>query len=318
MTPFRSVVAYAGQEVSAFGLGVISKVFADRTHLGLPSFSFQVCTDEPGPVYTDLGLRLEVPHGLELMAGADLVVLLPNERRPPALSPEVVAAVRAAHRAGAILASFCTGSYLLAATGLLDGRRATTHWSLAADLAARYPRVTVVPEALYVDEGRLVTGAGDAAGIDMSLHLLRREHGGAVANAIARETVTAPHRDGGQAQYIPAPVPAAGEDERLAEVLEWVRANLSKPLSVSDLAAQALMSPRTFARRFKAATGTTPQAWIRGQRLLVAEELLETTDLRIEEIARDVGFGSVTVLREQIVKRRGVSPRAYRRTFSRR
>lgn len=317
MTPFSSVAAYATQGVSAFGLGVVAKVFADRTQLGLPRFEVTVCAEQPGPVRTDLGLPLDVGHGPEFMAEADLVILLPCDTEIPTLSAPVAAAIRSAHHRGAIIASFCAGSFLLAQLGLLDGRRATTHWSLAGDLAARHPGTTVMPDVLYVDEGGIVTGAGSAAGIDMCLHLVRREHGAAVANAIARETVVAAHREGGQAQYIPAPVPADGDDQRLTSVLDWVRANLNKPLSVDDLAGHALMSTRTFARRFKLATGTTPHAWVRAQRLNRAEELLETTDLPIEQIAHEAGFGAVAVLREQFVKRRGVSPRAYRSMFHR-
>ncbi|MGN9846950.1 GlxA family transcriptional regulator [Nonomuraea sp. H19] len=301
--------------MSAFGLGLVAKIFADRTDLGLPRFELTVCAEQPGPVRTELGLPMEVGHGLERMEEADLVILLPCDTQTPTLSPPVAAAIKVAHRRGAIIAGFCTGSFLLAAAGLLDGRRATTHWSLAGDLAARYPEVTVMPDALYVDEGGIVTGAGSASGIDMCLHLIRREHGAAVANAIARQVVVAPHREGGQAQYIPAPVPAGSDDERLGSLLDWVRTNLDKPLSVDEMAAYSLMSPRTFARHFKRVTGTTPLAWVRAQRLNRAEELLETTDLPVETVAREAGFGSVAVLREQFVNRRGVSPRAYRNIF---
>ncbi|MEU4328727.1 helix-turn-helix domain-containing protein [Nonomuraea dietziae] len=316
--PFRSIAAFAMQGVSAFSLGLVGKVFADRTRLGLPAFEFFVCAERPGNVRTDLGLPLHVEFGLNHLARADLIIVIPaDDAAPPdAPSSAVVDAIRAAHERGSIVASFCTGSFVLAATGLLDGRRATTHWSLADDLATRHPAVTVMPEVLYVDEGAVVTGAGAAAGIDLCLHLLRREHGAAIANAIAREIVVAPHRDGGQAQYIPVPVPTDGGDERLAGVLDWARQNLDKPLSVNDLAAQALMSPRTFARRFRMATGTTPYAWLRTRRLDRAEELLEITDLQVEQIAHQVGIGSVSVLRELFIQRRGVSPRAYRRAFS--
>ena len=318
MAAFRSITAYAAPGTSAFGLGVVGEIFVDRTHRGLPAFELTVCSDQPGHVRTDLGLTLKVEHGLDRLAGADLVLLLPRDTYPYEPSPVAVAAVRAAYECGAIIVSHCVGSYLLAATGLLDGARATTHWRLAADFAARFPAVTVVSEVLYVDEGRIVTGAGGAAGIDLYLYLLRREHGAAVATAIAREIVVAPHRDGGQAQYIAVPVPAGGDDERLAEVTAWARAHLHEPLSIGDLAARALMSQRTFARRFRAVIGATPHAWVLTQRLDRAEELLETTDLPVEEVARRVGYRTATVLREQFVKRRGVPPRAYRRTFTRR
>jgi transcriptional regulator GlxA family with amidase domain len=215
------------------------------------------------------------------------------------------------------VAGHCVGAYHLAATGLLDGRRATTHWRFADDFAARFPAVTVVPDALYVDEGRLLTGAGAAAGIDLYLHLVRREHGTSVAGHIARDIVVAPHRDGGHAQYLATPVPADGEDARLREVLAWATARLDRSPSVEAMAAWAAMSPRTFTRRFKEATGATPHAWLRHRRLDRAEHLLETTGLSIEEVARRAGYASATVLREQFTRRRGMPPRAYRQGFGR-
>jgi transcriptional regulator GlxA family with amidase domain len=206
--------------------------------------------------------------------------------------------------------------FSLAATGLLDGHEATTHWQYADQLAARHPDVKVRPEALYVDQGRIVTGAGAAAGMDMYLHLVRRDHGAAVTNAIARLLVVPPHRDGGQRQYISAPVPSDGDGERLAGVLAWARANLRQNPPVDALAARALMSRRSFIRHFKAATGATPHAWLLTQRLNLAEELLETTTLSMEDIAERVGYRSAGVLREQFTLRRGVAPRDYRRTFT--
>ncbi|MDF5756226.1 helix-turn-helix domain-containing protein [Spongiactinospora sp. TRM90649] len=254
--------------------------------------------------------------GLDRLTEADLVILLPPDNPPLSLSGDLRDALHTAHRRGAIIAGFYTSSYTLAAAGLLDGRRATTHWSLVHDFAARYPAVTVVPEVLYIDEGNILTGAGEAAGIDMCLHLVRREHGTAVANTIAREMITPPHREGDQAQYFSTPVPSSAE-RQLHDAMDWARANLDKRTSVSELAAHALMSPRTFARRFRAVTGTTPHAWLLAQRLKHAEELLETTDLNLEEISRLVGYNSVAVLREQFIKHRGISPRAYRQTFRR-
>ncbi|MFI6394604.1 GlxA family transcriptional regulator [Nonomuraea sp. NPDC050540] len=305
---FATVAAYAPDGVTALGLGVVGELFG--------GFDFAVCGARPGPVRTDLGLRLPVEHGLERLAAADLVLSLPGDafRTPP---PEAVAdAFRAAHERGAIVAAHCVGVFGLAAAGLLDGRRATTHWRFAEELAARHPGVRITADELYVDEGRVLTGAGAAAGIDLGLHLIRREHGPARANAIAREMVTPPHREGGQAQYVSAPVPADGEDERLAGVLGWARGHLDRRLSIDELAARALMSRRTFARRFKAATGGSPHAWLQAQRLDLAEELLVTTTLPIEEIARRTGYGSAALLRERFVDRRKVSPRAYRRTWS--
>ncbi|MFC5004585.1 GlxA family transcriptional regulator [Dactylosporangium cerinum] len=314
---FVSIAVYAPPGVAAFGLGLVAEVFGDRRHLGLPGFDVSVCADAPGPVRTDLGLPLHVEWGLDRLSGADLVFALPGNdfRDPP--SAASLDAFRAAHARGAIVASHCVGAYLLAAAGLLDGRRATTHWRFAAGLAARYPSVTVDPDVLYVDEDRVVTGAGAAAGVDLCLHLLRREHGAAVANAVARDLVVPPHRDGGQAQYVAAPVATGTDDERLGAVLAWARANLHRRTTIDELAGRALTSRRTFIRRFRDVTGATPHAWLLTQRLNQVEELLEVTDLSIEEIAHRTGFSSAAVLREQFVRRRGVPPRDYRRTFVR-
>jgi transcriptional regulator GlxA family with amidase domain len=315
--PFRSVAAYVPDGTGAFGLGIISELFGfDRTDRGQPGFDFAICTDRPGPVRTDTGLTVHVEHGLDRLAGADLVVAMSwfDFRRRP--SEEALAAIRKAYDNGAIVAGHCTGAFVLACTGLLDGRRATTHWRWAGELAAMFPAVRFEPEVLYVDEGQVLTSAGATAGIDLGLYLLRREYGAAVANAVARDLVMPPHRDGGQAQYVAAPVPEDCDDERLSDVIGWARANLDQPLSVEQLAARALMSPRSFARHFKAATGSTPHAWLLGQRLHRAEELLETADLSVEEVARRVGFGTAAALREQFVRRRGVPPRDYRRAFA--
>ncbi|MFI8965219.1 GlxA family transcriptional regulator [Streptomyces sp. NPDC053493] len=316
MPPFRTVAAYAPPGVGILAVGIVTEVFGPHG-AAVPGFDFALCADRPGAVPTDSGVPLSVAHGLDRLAGADLVLALPGAgfRSPP--GPAVLDALRSAHGRGAVVAAHCVGTFALAAAGLLDGRRATTHWRFAELLAGRHPRVTVEPDALYVDEGDVVTGAGAAAGFDLCLHLLRREHGAALANAVARDMVLPSHREGGQAQYLAAPVPGDGQDERLAEVLAWARAHLHEPLPVTELARRAMMSRRTFARRFTAATGTTPHAWLRGLRLSRAEELLETTDLPVEEIARLVGYGSAAVLREQFVRRRGVPPRSYRRAFGR-
>ncbi|MGW6821591.1 GlxA family transcriptional regulator [Streptomyces sp. NPDC055005] len=315
MPPFTSVAAYTPPGVGMLAVGIVTEVFSRRGDT-LPDFDFALCTDRPGPVPTDLGVPLTLTHGLDRLASADLVIALPwaDFRTPPA--PAVLDALSAAHARGSLVAAHCVGAFALAAAGLLDGRRATTHWRFAQLLADRHPEVTVEPDALYVDEGRVITGAGAAAGFDLCLHLLRREHGAAIANAVARDIVLPSHRDGGQAQYLAAPAPEGSGDERLADVLAWARENLHQPLPVTELAGRALMSKRSFARRFTAATGTTPHAWLRNLRLSTAEELLETTNLPVEEIAHRVGYGSAAVLREQFVRRRGVPPRAYRRTFT--
>ncbi|MEW1914685.1 helix-turn-helix domain-containing protein [Kitasatospora sp. NPDC085895] len=296
-------------------VGIVTEVFGPYG-AALPGFDFALCADRAGPVPTDCGVPLSVAHGLDRLAGADLLIALPGAgfRAPPA--PAVLDAFRAAYGRGAVIAAHCVGTFALADAGLLDGRRATTHWRFAELLADRHPEVVVEPDALYIDEGSIVTGAGAGAGFDLCLHLLRREHGAALANAVARDMVLPSHRDGGQAQYLAAPVPEDGRDERLAEVLGWARGHLHEPLPVAELANRALMSKRSFARRFAAATGTTPHAWLRSLRLSRAEELLETTDLPVEEIAHRVGYASAAVLREQFVRRRGVPPRSYRRAFT--
>ncbi|WP_328953348.1 GlxA family transcriptional regulator [Kitasatospora purpeofusca] len=316
MAPFTTVAAYVPPGAGMLAVGIVAEVFGPHG-AELPGFDFALCADRPGSVDTDLGVPLAIAHGLDRLAAADLVLALPGAgfRTPP--PPAVLDALAAAHDRGALVAAHCVGTFALAAAGLLDGRRATTHWRFAGLLARSHPEVTVEPEALYLDDGRITTGAGAAAGFDLCLHLIRREHGAAVANHIARDMVLPSHRDGGQAQYLAAPVPEDGEDERLAELLGWARANLHRPLPVAELARRAVMSKRSFLRRFTAATGTTPHAWLGELRLTAAEELLETTDLPVEEIARRVGYSGAAVLRERFVRRRGVPPRVYRRSFSR-
>ncbi|MFI6321155.1 GlxA family transcriptional regulator [Nonomuraea sp. NPDC050556] len=305
--PMR-VVAYAPPNVTALSLGIVNEIF------NRPDRHFAICTDHPGALRTDLGMNLPIDHGLDTFKAADLILCLPGTTNP---TEEAQNALKEAHHRGTLIAAHCIGVFLPAAAGLLDGLEATTHWRFADQLAQRHPEVRVKPESLYIDQGQIVTGAGAAAGIDLCLHLLRREYGSAAANAIARDLVTPPHREGGQRQFVTAPVPGDGDDARLTGVIAWARDNLAERISVEELAAIALMSPRSFARRFKAATGATPHAWLLAQRLNLAEELLETTELPVEEVARRVGYGSAAVLREQFVLRRGVPPRDYRRAFHR-
>ena len=301
--------------VGSFGLGVCAEVFGyDRREMGLPRFDFALVSEAPGVLRTDTGIPITVEHGLERLARSDIISITAWEVFDRVPSPALLEALRAAHARGATIVSHCTGAFVLAEAGLLDGKRVTTHWKWAGELAARYPAVQVDPSVLYVDNGKLITGAGTAAGVDALLHLVRREWGAAAANALAREMVVPPHRDGGQAQFIDAPVPAC-EDDLLGVVLAWASAHLADELSVELLARRALMSPRNFARRFKATTGTTPHAWLLARRLAAAEALLEDTDAPVEEVARLVGFGTAAGLREQFTRRRGVSPRAYRQTF---
>ncbi|WP_369139494.1 helix-turn-helix domain-containing protein [Modestobacter versicolor] len=317
-TPDRPLVVsavVADGLVGSFGVGVAAEVFGyDRRAMGLPPFDFALVSQHPGVLRTDTGIAMIVEHGLDRLASSDIVLVTAWElfdHEPPA---ELLDGLRAAHARGAVIISHCTGAFVLARAGLLDGKRASTHWRYAGELAARYPAVQVDPAVLYVDNGQVITGAGTAAGVDTMLHLVRREWGAAAANALAREMVVPPHRDGGQAQFIDTPV-ARCEDDLLGVVLEWARAHLAEDISVELLARRALMSPRSFARRFKATTGTTPHAWLLAQRLAAAEALLEDTDAPVEEVARLVGFGTAAGLREQFARRRGVSPRTYRQTF---
>jgi len=315
--PFRNVVALTQDGGGAFGVGVAHEVFGyDRTRRGVPGFDFALVAMRPGPIRTDTGLVLQVEHGLERLAHADLIIVLSWEDFSVEPEPALLTALIAARDRGAIVASQCSGAYVLAAAGLLDGRRATTHWRYADALARRFPAVRVDPDVLYVDEGQVLTSAGTAAGIDLCLYLLRREYGAKVANAIARDMVVPPHRDGGQAQYLQTPVPAP-RDGSLGDVLSWMAAHLDQELSVDALAAKAVMSPRTFARRFRAETGTTPFHWLTGQRILLAQRLLEETDEALDRVAELCGFGAAAVLRHHFGRHRGTTPQAYRRTFRR-
>ncbi|MFF5290402.1 helix-turn-helix domain-containing protein [Paractinoplanes globisporus] len=267
-----------------------------------------------GPVRADGRFLLEPDGGLDRLARADTVIV-PGWAEigtdPPA---DLVDAVRAAHEAGARVASLCTGAFVLAAAGLLDGRRATTHWLYADLLARRYPLVEVDPDVLYVDNGSVLTSAGKAAAMDLCLHLVRRDHGSAVANAVARRLVVAPHRAGGQAQFVATPVPEV-RDRPFSDLLAWAAARLDQPLTVEDLARRANMSSRHLGRHFRSATGTTALQWLLTQRIRRAQELLETTDDSIDAVARATGLGTATTLRRHFHRTVGVSPAAYRDTF---
>ena len=313
----QDVCAVVCRDVAPFELGVVCEVFGlDRSDMGLPVFDFAVVAAEEPPLRATGGLVVDTPHRLDRLDTADLVVI-PSWRSLTEPPPEAL--VDALHRVlarGGRLLSVCSGAFVLAHAGILDGRRAATHWMYAERLAAMFPAVDVDPDVLYVDEGQVVTSAGTAAGIDACLHLLRQEHGHAVANAVARRMVVPPFRDGGQAQYVEAPLPVlrqAGTDE-LAAVLDWAVQHLDGPLSVEVLAARAHMSPRTFARRFREACGTTPHQWVLGQRVAHAQLLLEE-GLPVEQVARRCGFGSAATLRTQFARWRGTSPSAYARAF---
>jgi transcriptional regulator GlxA family with amidase domain len=309
-----AVLAYEG--VSMFGLGVTAEVFGcDRSAEGLPSYDYAITAAEPGVIRTDVGIPIVVAAGLDRFSAADLGIVVCWDQ-PDVLPPEpVLQALRTLTDRGGRVLSHCTGAFVLAAAGLLDGRRATTHWRYAAQLAERYPTIDVDPGVLYVDDGQVITSAGTAAGIDACLHLLRLEQGAAIANAVARRMVVPPHRDGGQAQFVPAQVDEADDPANLASLHQWALDHLQEPITVADLAAHALMSPRTFARQFVAGTGTTPHQWLTRARLMRAQELLEHSDDSIEQIAAGCGL-SPLMLRRHFFRMRGTTPQAYRRTFS--
>jgi len=314
----RTVAAVVVPGVAPFELGVAYEVFGiDRTETGGPAFDFTLCAPVPGPVMTKGGFPVVVEHGLEALADADLVVAVAyglDVDGAEELPQEYLDALRAAHDRGAWLFAICSGAFALARAGLLDGRRCTTHWMYTERLAAAVPTADVDPDALYVEDGRVLTSAGTAAGIDAALHLVRAELGAEAARSIARRMVVPPQREGGQAQFVVDPLPREGES--LAGLLAWMREHLADDHTVPRLARRAALSERTFARRFRQETGATPAAWLARQRVARAQELLESTDAPVDEIARLCGFGSAPVLRHHFARQLGTSPVAYRRRFA--
>ncbi len=312
----RSVAVIAIPELAPFEFGVLAEVFGiDRSDQGGPRFDFRVVTAEPGLVAMKNGLGLLVSEGLEAAADADLVAVPAFGSGSTAIDPRIVETLQAAERRGAWVLSVCSGAFALAAAGLLDGRKSTTHWMHAEELARVCPGTDVDPDVLFVEDRHVITGAGTAAGIDACLHLVRTELGAAAANVIARRMVVPPQRDGGQAQYIQTP-PEHERVSSLAAVTTWMVENLSEDQPVSVLARHAHMSERTFARRFRAELGATPAAWLNRQRLIRAQQLLERTDLGLEQIADESGFGSASVMRHHFVRTLKTTPNAYRRAFS--
>lgn len=310
-----AVAVVAFDQISAFHLTVPCAVFEQREAPGLPAFDLRVCAAEPGPLRTSAGFTVQADHGLRELARADIVVVPSwrdtSEPAPPAL----LRALRQAHARGALVVGLCLGAFVLAEAGLLDGRAATTHWMWADDFSARYPRVRLDRDVLYVDAGDVVTSAGTAAGIDCCLHVLRRRWGAEAANSVARRLVVPPHRQGGQAQYVEQPVPASVGADRLSGVLAWVSAHLDRAHDLDSLAARAAMSRRTFTRHFRQATGGTVGQWLLSQRLALAQRLLETSDAPVETIAAQAGFGTPLSLRQHFRRALKVSPSAYRREF---
>ncbi|MFI0406936.1 GlxA family transcriptional regulator [Actinomadura sp. 3N508] len=311
------VAVLAMDGVVAFDLAVPGQVFGMTTTSGdVPLYEVRVCTGPGGARTTPLlgHMRVDSPYGLDTLAAADTIVV-PGHEDPRADPPaEVLDALRDASSRGARIASICVGAFVLAAAGLLDGRRATTHWWYTAALARRHPDVEVDPAVLYVDGGRVLTSAGAAAGIDLCLHLVRRDHGSAIAARTARRIVMPPQRDGGQAQFIRHEHPPDGEGA-LQPTLAWLEANLHRPLTLEDIARQASVSVRTLTRRFREQAGTTPLQWLSRARVHRAQQLLESTDLPVERVAAEAGFGSPVTLRAHFARRVGASPLAYRNAF---
>ena len=272
--------------------------------------------DAPARCPTRSGFTIDSPYGLDRLAAADLVIVpnWPDLETPP--GEPILAALRAAYGRGAWVLGFCSGTFALAYAGLLEGRKATTHWNYTDRFRALFPAVELDPDVLYVAEDAVMTSAGTSAAVDLSLQVLREVDGPEVANAVARRMVVPPHRDGGQAQFVEHPLPADG-DHDLADLLAWMADHLEEDLTVAGLAHREPLSERTFARRFRAETGTTPHHWLTWQRVLLAQRLLETTELDIEQIARRCGFGRAGTLRHHFVARVGTSPQRYRRTFRR-
>jgi AraC family transcriptional regulator, transcriptional activator FtrA len=307
----KTVAVLLQEPVSLFEFGVLAEVFGiDRTEQDVPAFDYRVCAETPGPLDSRNGTTVTAPFGLQAAADADLIAV-PASSAARTPSPAVVQLLRDAVDRGAWVMSVCSGAFTLGAAGILDGRSCTTHWQHTAELAQSNPLARVDPDVLYVRDGTVITSAGTAAGIDAALYLVRTELGSAVATAIARRMVVPPHRDGGQRQFIDRPVPTTTA-ESLGPVLEWMLDHLDEAFTVDDLARRSAMSPRTFARRFVAETGTTPHQWVTDQRVLRARQLLEETDLPVEAVARDAGFGSAALLRHHFTRCTGITPTAFR------
>ena len=299
-----------------FELAIPCEVFEPgREDFSVPWwYELQLCAVQDGPVRTAEGLLFDGSFGLDELSQADTVIIPGCADRQCDVPEALLQALRAAYDRGARIASICTGAFILAAAGLLDGRTVTTHWMHAGELTRRWPAVRVEPNVLYTDDGQILTSAGSAAGLDLCLHIVSNDHGTRIANALARRLVIPPHREGGQAQYIEQPLPASGA-QGLGSSLDWAKAHLELPLTVEDLAGRAMMSPRTYARRFRETTGTTPLQWLCAERVRRAQELLESTEDTVERIATLCGFGSAHQLRVHFTRVNQVTPHAYQRTF---
>jgi len=310
------VVALAYDGLCTFEFGCTVELFAlERPELGVPWYDFAVCSSDGELLRAAGGIEVRVPHSIALLDKADTIVIpgwrATDEAPPPALLRKICAA----YRRGARLCTICSGVFVLAAAGILDGKVVTTHWRHAARLARRYPNVTVKADALYVDEGRILTSAGSAAGLDMLLHLVRCDHGPRVANLVAQRLVIPPHREGGQAQYLPRPLPS-DERNRLSKLLDWVRAHLAQEHTLRSLARRASMSPRTLQRQFRETVGLPPYEWLVRERIAVAKDMLQGGNQSLRRVAETVGFKSQETFRRHFRRVAGTSPASYRRQFA--
>lgn len=314
--PSRILIAVvAFQRVIPFHLSVPCIVFGEGIPADENPFEVRVCAGEPGPIKTSTGFGLSELESLELLERADAIVV-PGWRDTLDDPPRALLdALARAHARGAQIVGLCFGTHVLASAGLLDGRRATTHWELAAEMSRRFPKVAIDPDVLYVEDGNVMTSAGTAASLDACLHVLRQRLGASIANRTARRLVIAPHREGGQAQFIEQPLPKAAADTRLALLLDSVRERLAEPHTLDSLADQVRMSRRSFTRHFRALTGTTVKAWLLTERLAMAQRLLESSDVSIDAVSQAVGFGSVAALRLHFREAFGVSPTHWRVSF---
>lgn len=309
-----AVLVYDG--LGAFEFAIAVEIFGlPRPEFGPDWYRFAVCSFERGRLRATGGLSIKATHGLSRLSRAGTIII-PGWKGPDVLvPPRIISTLRRAHDRGTRLVSICSGVFVLAATGLLNGRRATTHWRDAEALQSKYPDIKVEPDVLYVDDDGILTSAGSAAGIDLCLHIVRQDFGGEIANQVARRLVVPPHREGGQAQFIPEPMRKKANGG-LAPVLRWLESNLGQELPVAELSKRAAMSPRNFARQFLRQTGTTPHQWLIHLRLLAAQRRLETTNEGIDEVAEAVGWQTTATLRQHFTRHLRTSPTAYRRRFS--
>ncbi|MHA4868767.1 transcriptional regulator FtrA [Duganella sp. PWIR1] len=309
------VVALAYDCLCTFEFGCTVELFAlERPELGVDWYDFAVCAVEQGPIRAAGGITVQAPYAPELLALADTIIIPGWRDADEVPPPQLLDWIRAAHARGARLCSICSGVFVLAAAGVLDGQRATTHWRYAERLARRYPRIAVQPDDLYVDNGQVITAAGSAAGLDMLLHLVRRDHGAKVGNLVAQRLVVAPHREGGQAQFVPRPM-AQGEQGRLSKLMDWLRSHPAQPHTVASMAERAAMSPRTLQRQFQQATGFGPVEWLIRERVAIVKDMLEQPDVPLAQIAERAGFGSEESLRHHFRRLAATTPGAYRRRF---